>query len=267
MTDRLEDQIRHYTEKLDEAAPPLEALLPEAMAEEFGIVAPGLRLTASVERTHIPRRGWLVAITAAVAVLVFALPVWLVTLGDDRPVATTSTIAAPTTTTGAPTTTSTPTTTTTTATAADVIQNAANGHFYEAVAVPDGITWEAARLAASGRSHNGIAGHLATFTSEDEYAYVVANLPAAFESSADHNPYWMGGYQVAGSSEPDGGWTWVTGEPFTYAPWAPGEPNDSVAGENCLHPHHDPSDSPLWNDQPCADNTVRGYLVEYDPDR
>lgn len=254
MTDRLEHQIRNYTEKLDEAAPPLEALLPEAMAEELGVVAPGLRLTASVERTGMPRRGWMVAIAAAAAVLVFALPVWLVTRGDDRPVATTSTIAAPT-------------TTATTPPDAIVVLNPVNGHFFEAVAVPDGITWEAARLAASGRTHDGIPGHLATFTSEDEYDDVVANLPAAFQSAPGHNPYWMGGYQVAGSAEPDGGWAWVTGEPFIYAPWAPGEPNDSVAGESCLHPHHDPSDSPLWNDQPCDDNTVRGYLVEYDPDR
>lgn len=147
----------------------------------------------------------------------------------------------------------------------NVVMNPANGHLFEAVAAPAGITWEDARGVAASRTLDGIAGHLATFTSADEYLYIVEHLPHAFESGPDRNPYWIGGFQPNGSDEPAGGWTWVTGEPFIYAPWGSSEPNDSVSGENCLHPHHDPDKSPGWNDQPCDDATVRGYLVEYEP--
>jgi hypothetical protein len=45
------------------------------------------------------------------------------------------------------------------------VHNTDNGHYYEAVARPQGITWDAARAEAEGRSYNGLHGHLATLTS------------------------------------------------------------------------------------------------------
>jgi hypothetical protein len=30
---------------------------------------------------------------------------------------------------------------------------------------------------------------------------------------------WIGGYQDSNASEPEGGWNWVTGEPWIYTNW------------------------------------------------
>ena len=49
--------------------------------------------------------------------------------------------------------------------------------------------------------------------------------------------YWLGGFQDLTSpnySEPSGGWTWVTGEPWSYTNWFPGEPNNTGGGEDYL---------------------------------
>ena len=118
------------------------------------------------------------------------------------------------------------------------IQNPLNDHFYEAVFVPDGIAWQEAKTAAESRSLGDVAGHLATFTSAEEYDFVVTNLPEAFISPEPEpqNPYLLGGFQTpGGSNEPDGDWQWVTGEPFVYSNWAPGEPNNDGPGAGKRH--------------------------------
>src|SRR5689334_7620771 len=48
---------------------------------------------------------------------------------------------------------------------ADPIHYAVNGHWYEAVEVPQGIPWETAVAQASARGYDGLPGHLATITS------------------------------------------------------------------------------------------------------
>ena len=45
---------------------------------------------------------------------------------------------------------------------------------------------------------------------------------------------WIGGYQPSGSPEPAGNWTWVTGEPWTFSAWWPGEPNNSQGKDDAL---------------------------------
>jgi len=158
--------------------------------------------------------------------------------------------------------------------------NPANQHFYEAVTVSGGIGWLDARAAAASRSFRGVQGHLVTITSAQEDNFIIANLPEAFEAQPAVNecaggpttepsncgdPYWLGGFQPTGSpdNDPAGGWEWVTGEPFVYAPWAAGEPNDfDGRDEDCLHPH--PNLTPGWNDSQCDDRRVGGYVVEYD---
>lgn len=144
------------------------------------------------------------------------------------------------------------------------IENPENGHFYEAVAVEGGLSWDEARTAAEARVFNGVNGHLVTVTSRSEHDFLVANLGAALAVVADHNPYWLGGFQEEGAEEPSGGWQWVTGEPFVYENWADGEPNDAPPGERCLNPHHLAEASPSWNDVPCDEGNVGGYIVEYD---
>jgi hypothetical protein len=158
--------------------------------------------------------------------------------------------------------------------------NPGNGHFYEAVTVSGGIDWFNARDAAELQSFMGVQGHLVTITSAQEYNFITTNFPEAFaprpdpapecgsgpttDPSSCGDPYWLGGFQPAGSlDEPEGDWEWVTGEPFVYTNWADGNPNDSSGREeDCLNPH--PTLTPKWNDSQCDDRRTGGYVVEYD---
>lgn len=160
--------------------------------------------------------------------------------------------------------------------------NKATGHYYEAIAVQDGINFADARAVAGTRRYKGVEGHLATIGSAQEYRFLVDNFPDAFPTRApgtypeecwfpteDPNdcnfPYWLGSKQRPSGSEPDGGWRWITGEPWNYTNWAAGEPNDDPGQpgeEECLHPSPDEEQSPKWNDIAC-DRRIGGYFVEY----
>lgn len=141
-----------------------------------------------------------------------------------------------------------------------------NGHQYKAVSVPSGITWSAARDAAITEG-----GYLATIANADEnsFAFSLVADPLYWNFADYTMGPWLGGFQPEGAPEPSGGWSWVTGEPFTYANWVPGEPNDNP-NEDWLHfaggwggPMSD-----MWND--ATDNgtgrAIRGYVVERIPE-
>ncbi len=133
------------------------------------------------------------------------------------------------------------------------VWNPENGHYYEAMAT-DNIGWTASRDAAAARSYAGCAGHLATITKPEEMAFIVTNFPQAMSRS-----YYLGGYQLPASKEPDGGWTWITGEPWEYTGWAPGEPNNNGPAPEAylqLCPGG-------WNDT-WERAWYYGYVVEYE---
>jgi hypothetical protein len=75
---------------------------------------------------------------------------------------------------------------------------------------------------------------------------------------------WIGGVQnhsAPGYSEPSGGWTWVTGEAWSFTDWAPGEPNNfCCGGEDWL----ELQSNFIWNDNYNTNTNLAGYLVEYD---
>ncbi|MGV3774073.1 MAG: lectin-like protein [Verrucomicrobiales bacterium] len=121
-----------------------------------------------------------------------------------------------------------------------------------------GITWVNASLAATNRG-----GYLATITSakENEFVFKLAEQ----NSAVWYNGYgpWLGGIQPAGADEPTGGWAWITGEPFTYKNWAPGQPNNNQY-EDRIHFGGQANRSSMWND--VGRNTVnftRGFIVEH----
>ncbi|MEE4219349.1 MAG: IPTL-CTERM sorting domain-containing protein [Xanthomonadales bacterium] len=120
-----------------------------------------------------------------------------------------------------------------------------NGNYYEHV--PGPISWNDARTAAEGMSFGGSMGYLATVTSAEENTFV-ATLGAA-------DTAYLGGNDI----DVEGTWTWVTGEPWSFTAWGPGEPNNS-GNEDCLHYRPDG----LWNDIPCGTAYNRGFVVEYD---
>ena len=134
-----------------------------------------------------------------------------------------------------------------------------NGHYYERI-TSSLITWDDAEIAAESSVFLGARGHLATVYSDAENNFITNNLGGSVGN------YWLGGFQPAGSPEPDGGWQWVTGEPWSYTGWnAPtGEPNNGAGGdpENALTYW---GSGPGWNDYPNW-ATNEGYIVEYAPE-
>ena len=85
------------------------------------------------------------------------------------------------------------------------------------------LTWTQAQLAAAAYdpAHNS---YLAVITSQEENAWIWNNL-----GGSALNQYWIGGSQVADPSDPtntEAGWSWVTGETWSYANWDTVEAND-----------------------------------------
>lgn len=133
-----------------------------------------------------------------------------------------------------------------------------NGHAYEVVALES--SWEEARMAAEKRG-----GHLATMGSDEENSFVWGLVPPAAKSGKA-GP-WLGGVQ---STLPDGGrlakdegWHWiVASEPWSIAPWAPGEPNDGFGAVD--EPYLCYYSGPKWSDNGAHERRP-GYVVEYEP--
>ena len=129
------------------------------------------------------------------------------------------------------------------------IEDGGNGHVYERV-LSSG-DWEEANVKAGQHFLGDTQGHLATITSPAEQSFIASVFPDEIT--------WIGAFQDVTApdySEPDGGWRWVTGEPWGYTNWTDGEPNDRGPEEFAEMSH-----SYRWNDMP--DGWGRpAYLVE-----
>jgi hypothetical protein len=141
------------------------------------------------------------------------------------------------------------------------ILNQSNGHYYDVV---DGnFSWEAANLAANSSSYMGLSGHLVTITSASENAFLTDNFGAS-----GLQLHWTGGIQPAGTVEPGGGWSWVTGEAFTFSNWAPGEANNTNGEEDNLEfwwADQSNSNGAIWNDLSSGNMSyISGYVVEFE---
>jgi hypothetical protein len=138
------------------------------------------------------------------------------------------------------------------------IKDGGNGHSYEVISIPSGILWTDARDAAI------IAGgHLATITSEAEDIFVWGLLDSSHFGDNPWGP-WLGGFQPDGSTEPDGGWQWVTGEAFSYTNW----PSDGGPSGSDALAYVDGSGG-WWNDFPMYTldyGITVAYVVEFIPD-
>ena len=112
------------------------------------------------------------------------------------------------------------------------------------------FTWDEAKTDAESRG-----GHLATFSSQTEW-----NLAQTLISQFNQD-VWIGGYQPVASPEPAGNWSWVTGEPWTFSFWWPGEPNQNQGiNENALMVGWSGAG---WNDAPSS--TKLSYVLESGP--
>ncbi len=98
-------------------------------------------------------------------------------------------------------------------------------HYYETIYLPSGnLNWyQAAYLAQDA------GGYLSCINTKKENDFVFSLINDDkyfwhFEENGNHygisiGPY-LGGYQIEGSIEPAGGWTWLSGESFEYTNWA-----------------------------------------------
>ena len=176
-----------------------------------------------------------------------------------------------------------------------------NGNKYQAVVVPEGLTWKDAEARAQ-----AAGGHLVTITSQEENTFVfglIAENPAIwinvdFKVAGDDGedfpvqlsagPY-IGFFQTSAAREPGGGWTWVTGEMANYSNWANTkyglEPNNFMGVEHIAHfmAAGLNSRAHTWNDQPNKSSSdfldaglnitagaipnPRGYIVEFEAQR
>jgi len=128
--------------------------------------------------------------------------------------------------------------------------------WYQFVSAYDG--WHGVNAAAAATSYLGRPGRLATINSQSENDFIVSLMPATGQGC------WLGGVQSSGP-EPAGGWEWISGEPWSFANWAAGEPNNAAGNEDVLE-IYTAEGGGKWNDlrvdQPFY---TSGYIIEYAP--
>ena len=133
-----------------------------------------------------------------------------------------------------------------------------NGHAYVVVVQP--LTWDQARDAST-----KAGGHLVTIGSsaENDFVYsLVATNDAVWQlSQGKHLGPWLGGYQRLDATGPADGWEWVTGEPFSYTSWEPGQPNDANGNETKLRYYGETARTKNWAD---ASTETDGYIIEFE---
>lgn len=139
-----------------------------------------------------------------------------------------------------------------------------NGHWYKAVINTNALNWTQMSQIA-----NSEGGYLATITSagENDFVFSLINSPEFFQGIGGNGagPA-IGGYQPDGSPEPDGGWRWLTSEPWSYTAWAPGQPDNGGGVESRAHFWSGTQGlpSPTWNDLTPQDQNLGGYVIERD---
>lgn len=147
------------------------------------------------------------------------------------------------------------------------IADGGNGHWYEVVVVPEGISWQEANDRSQARG-----GHLATIISAAENRFVFGLTLAKpscwdFRRGRSVGP-WLGGRQTRQEADPAAGWSWVNGEGnFSFTCWAPGEPNGGNGIGFLGFYQESASGAEFWNDMPNEHPLypVRGFVVEYEP--
>lgn len=140
-----------------------------------------------------------------------------------------------------------------------------NGHRYEVVLVDTSIAWGDAKAAAVAKG-----GHLVTFTSEAENAFVGQLVAANNAAPGNYGP-WFGATKPqvdpnadGGPADPAANWSWITGEAWSYTNWLPSQPDNDDLNENFLGGLGDPANG-QWNDyREEGDGEVFSYVIEYE---
>jgi hypothetical protein len=120
-----------------------------------------------------------------------------------------------------------------------------NGHWYESI--NELVSWTTAKSNAE-----ALGGYLTTITSAQENSFIWNNVDSP-------SWRWLGGLKNGNN------WTWVTGEPWSYSNWYPGEPNNMGGYEYYLQFSPNASDG-TWNDNSDSgflSGISTGYIIEY----
>lgn len=140
-----------------------------------------------------------------------------------------------------------------------------NGHLYEAVEAPAGITWNEAEAYAAAHG-----GYLASIGSKEENAFVFKIIDnAGFWLNSPQGQSWgpwLGGAKILKPSETKEGWVWShSNEPLTYTNWGPGLPDNAGGHEDRLEFYGEGKShrQPAWNDLD-GSTKLQGFVVEYD---
>ncbi len=109
------------------------------------------------------------------------------------------------------------------------------------------FTWHEAKADAEARG-----GHLATFTSQEEWSEMVDQVGDDFDTSR----WWFG----ATDEEIEGVWEWVTGEIWSFSYWGSEEPNnngnqDYIETLGVAYNHK-------WDDGYVSGSSITGYILE-----
>ena len=128
------------------------------------------------------------------------------------------------------------------------VEDGGNGNWYMKVAWTPSSTGPVWWLVAK-QEAEAVGGHLATITSAAENDFV---RPLVMDGA--FNVSLLGGFKV------DGSWRWVTGEPWTFANWYPGEPNNATGNEMYLASWVTPG---TWNDV-WPEYQGNGYVIEWE---
>ena len=125
------------------------------------------------------------------------------------------------------------------------VSDGGNGHWYEYV--PTRLRWPDAKQAAGARN-----GYLACLASADESSFV-RNLGVEIAH--------LGGFQAPGVCEPNCGWQWLSGEPWSYTRWAATQPDNGSGVEHVLEIDL----SGTWNDYD-ATAERNSFIIEWSAD-
>ncbi|MEL6318719.1 MAG: C-type lectin domain-containing protein, partial [Pseudomonadota bacterium] len=103
------------------------------------------------------------------------------------------------------------------------------GVSYLVVKAPEPLRWDEA-LEAS-QQFGGLLASIADAAEASEILVALRRAPGAFRRipiplKRVYVGPWIGGFQKSDGQEPDGGWTWIDGAPWSYENWAEGEPNN-----------------------------------------
>ena len=123
---------------------------------------------------------------------------------------------------------------------------APTNHLYRLI--QENLTWSQAKADAEQRG-----GHLATITSPKEWSNALAQVGAA---NLLEKEVWLG----ASDAGTEGVWQWVTGESWSYARWASGQPNNSSDRQHYLHVWGATGSNFQWDDM--ENDAIGYYLLE-----